>query len=82
MLPKWFEGYVGPHNETVQNPHTKIEVELTPEEVAMYDFIIGCEHYMAMMPQHSNDKSLHRDLSQAKEWFRQNNFNAYMDLID
>ncbi len=55
----------------VQNPFSGESYTLTPEEVAVYDYIKGCE----MMGDYD---SLRRGL----DWFMENNVDAYMTLLD
>ena len=53
--------------------------QLTAEELSMYDFIIGASNMMEMgfyMPK-TND-----DLRRGLDWFRKNNAEAYMILLD
>lgn len=62
---------VGKFNEEVKNPYTNESVLLEPLEVAVYDFIKGCE---SLKQWHSMDKAL--------DWFRAKNPKAYMVLLD
>ena len=62
---------VGENNETVENPYTGESVLLEPLEVAVYDFIKGCE---SLKQWDSMDKAL--------IWFRAKNPKAYMVLLD
>ena len=62
---------VGKFNEEVRNPYTNESVLLEPLEVAVYDFIKGCE---SLKQWHSMDKAL--------DWFRAKNPKAYMVLLD
>lgn len=34
---------IGLYNEIITNPFSKVEVDLCPEAVALYDFLRGCE---------------------------------------
>lgn len=70
-LPKWFNGTVYNTGDSVSNPFTGDSIELTAEELSMYDLIMGCQltrHYKLMQ------KSL--------DWFRRANPEAYMVLLD
>lgn len=62
---------IGTENEKVRNPFSGVEVELKPTEVALYDFIKGCE-----ITQHY-DK-----MQQGLALFAKLNVSAYMDLLD
>ena len=55
----------------VQNPFSGESTILTPDEVAVYDYLKGCELV-------GNYKGLRKAL----DWFRTNNGNAYMILLD
>jgi hypothetical protein len=58
-------------NVVVKNPFSGEGISLTPEEVAVYDYLKGCE--------------LMRDykgLQKGLDWFRSNNTKAYMVLLD
>jgi len=55
----------------VQNPFSGESYQLQPEEVAVYDYLKGCE----LMGDY---KGLQRGL----DWFRSNNAKAYMVLLD
>ena len=49
-LPAWFKGECYTHGDTVKNPFSGEEYELTSEELSMYDFIIGSQMVMEMTP--------------------------------
>ena len=55
----------------VRNPYSGETAVLTPEEVAVYDYIKGCE----MMADY---KGVRKGL----DWFSQQNPEAYMTLLD
>ena len=70
-LPKWFNGTVYNTGDSVSNPFTGDSIDLTAEELSMYDLIMGCQvtrHYKLMQ------KGL--------DWFRRANPEAYMVLLD
>ena len=71
QLPKWFDGQVYSEGDTVSNPFTGDSVELTAEELSMYDLIMGAQ----MLNQW---KVMQKGLS----WFRRENAEAYMVLLD
>jgi hypothetical protein len=56
---------------SVQNPFSGESCMLTPEEVAVYDYLKGCEMI-------GDYKGLRKSLN----WFRTNNSSAYMTLLD
>jgi hypothetical protein len=55
----------------VQNPFSGESIELQPDEVAVYDYLKGCE----LMGDYKN-------LRKCLDWFRRNNSEAYMVLLD
>ena len=80
-LPKWFNGELYARGETVTNPFTGESFELTAVELAIYDFIMGCNVVFARAPKRINDKII-KDFDRALTWFRINNPKAYMVLLD
>ena len=71
-LPKWFNGVLYTSGDTVTNPFSGDSYKLTPAELSMYDFIMGCQ--MTGMAQNEMIKAL--------SWFRKANPEAYMVLLD
>lgn len=55
----------------VQNPFSGESTMLTPDEVAVYDYLKGCE----LMRDY-------RGVQKGLDWFRKNNCEAYMILLD
>jgi hypothetical protein len=55
----------------VQNPFSGECIMLTPEEVAVYDYLKGCELI-----------GDHKGLRKGIDWFIDNNSDAYMVLLD
>ena len=43
-LPKWFDGVVYKEGDIVTNPFSGQQAILTPNELAMHNFIKGCEY--------------------------------------
>jgi len=80
-LPKWFNGALYSQGETVANPFTGEEIELTNVELSLYDFIMGCNMVFAKAPKRVNDDMI-KDFDRALTWFRINNPQAYMVLLD
>ena len=62
---------VGTANEVITNPFSGESWECTPDEVAVYDLIRGCELF-------GDYKTMRKCL----DWFRRNNPKAYMILLD
>jgi len=79
-LPKWFNGELYEEGSTVQNRFSGEEYELNAMELSMYDFVIGAIMTSEMLPNSSTQ--LVRDLRKGLDWFRMNNAEAYMILLD
>ena len=79
-LPKWFRGELYDKGDTVRNRFSGEEYELNNVELSMYDFIIGSTMVMEMAGgwQHTDVEELRKGL----DWFRMNNAEAYMVLLD
>ena len=79
-LPKWFRGELYDKGDTVRNRFSGEEYKLNNVELSMYDFIIGSTMVMEMTGgwQHTDVEELRKGL----DWFRQNNAEAYMVLLD
>ena len=80
-LPKWFNGTLYSQGETVSNPFTGEEIKLTNVELSIYDFIMGCNMLFSRGSHRVNDDMI-RDFDRALTWFRVNNPQAYMVLLD
>ena len=77
QLPKWFRGELYKEGGTVRNRFSGEEYELNNVELSMYDFIIGAS-IVAEMGLDTDITSLRKGL----DWFRKNNTEAYMVLLD
>ena len=79
-LPKWFNGELYEEGATVRNRFSGEEYELNAMELSMYDFIIGSTMVLEMAGgyKHTDVTDLRKGLS----WFRKNNAEAYMILLD
>ncbi len=78
-LPKWFQGEVYDEGAEVTNRFGGDSCYLTAEELSMYDFIIGASTLMEMGMY--SPKSID-DMRKGLNWFRKNNAEAYMKLLD
>ena len=78
-LPKWFNGQIYDKGETVSNPYTGESIDLTAEELSMYDFIKGAELVMAS---YSVNPKIVNEMRKGLDWFRRANPEAYMVLLD
>ena len=81
LLPKWFKGQCYTHGDTVRNPFSGDEYELTGPELSMYDFIMGSQLVMERMPRSVTPESV-KDFHKGLDWFRTKNAKAYMALLD
>ena len=79
-LPKWFRGELYGEGDTVRNRFSGEEYELNNVELSMYDFVIGASIVLEMSGgyRHTNVDELRKGL----DWFRMNNAEAYMVLLD
>jgi hypothetical protein len=78
-LPKWFKGDLYDEGELtlVQNRFSGDKCLLNNVELSMYDFVMGATICMEMgMPCNVTD------LRKGLDWFRKNNAEAYMILLD
>jgi hypothetical protein len=80
-LPKWFKGELYEEGDTVKNRFSGEEYKLTGAELSMYDFIIGSQLVMEMMP-HTIMPQQIKDFQKGLSWFRTHNAKAYMVLLD
>ena len=79
-LPKWFNGELYEEGATVQNRFSGEECELNNIELSMYDFVMGSTIVLEMAGgyKHTSVELLRKGL----DWFRMNNAEAYMVLLD
>ena len=80
-LPKWFKGQLYDKGDTVKNPFSGEEYELTNVELSMYDFIIGSQMVFEMAPNTVTPQKV-KDFQKGLDWFRKNNMDAYWKLLD
>lgn len=82
-LPKWFDGLKYSDGEEATNLYTGESILLNANELAMYDFIKGCEMLISIVG-HESDKaqSFISKMRKALDWFRVANPQAYMILLD
>ena len=80
QLPKWFKGELYEEGAVVRNRFGGDSIELNNIELSMYDFVIGSSIVMEMSGgyKHTNVNELRKGL----DWFRKNNPEAYMVLLD
>ena len=78
-LPKWFKGVLYTKGDNVTNPFSGEEIDLTAEELSMYDFVMGAEY---VLEARGYDEEIIKDMGKAISWIRKNNSKAYMVLLD
>ena len=77
QLPKWFKGELYEKGDVVRNRFGGGKIELNNVELSMYDFVIGATIIMEM----GLDTDI-VNLRKGLDWFRKNNPEAYMVLLD
>ena len=77
--PKWFQGQIYSEGGEVRNPFSGETYELNGLELSLYDFIIGSQ---MVFSQFEATKKQITDFDKALKWFRVNNPQAYMVLLD
>tara|TARA_R110002050_G_scaffold11508_1_gene38694 strand:+ start:110 stop:373 length:264 start_codon:yes stop_codon:yes gene_type:complete len=80
-LPNWFKGSLYNTGESVENPFSGEVYELNNVELSMYDFLTGCSILFSKSSNRVNDEMIN-DYQKGLRWFRQNNPEAYMALLD
>ena len=80
-LPKWFKGQLYDKGDTVRNPFSGEEYKLNNVELSMYDFIIGSQLVFERVPHMVTEQKV-KDFQKGLAWFRKNNAEAYMVLLD
>jgi hypothetical protein len=78
--PKWFQGQIYSEGGEVTNPFSRETYELNALELSLYDFIIGSQMVFGSLPY--ADEVMVKDFDKALRWFRVNNPEAYMVLLD
>jgi hypothetical protein len=80
-IPKWFKGTIYKEGEEVVNPFSGQYYTLNGLELSIYDFIIGSQHVFEVAPRSVTPKQVN-EFQKALNWFRKNNVEAYMVLLD
>lgn len=80
-LPKWFDGQVYEIGDEVRNPFSGETCLLTAEELSMYDLIKGAEMALHMGVAMDREQC-YSIMEKGGRWFRKNNPEAYMILLD
>jgi phosphoenolpyruvate carboxylase len=80
-VPKWFKGMIYDQGETITNKYSNQSYTLNGLELSMYDFIMGTQYVMEVAPNTITPAQV-SDFQKAITWFRKNNPEAYMVLLD
>ena len=78
-LPKWFTGELYDKGAEVTNRFGGDSCHLNNVELSMYDFIMGATQMLEMGIVR---QGVRNDLIKGLDWFRKNNSEAYMILLD
>ena len=78
-IPKWFNGDIYSEGYEVRNPFSGETYELNGLELSLYDFIMGSQ---MVFSQFEATRKQISDFDKALRWFRVNNPEAYMVLLD
>ena len=81
-LPEWFTGELYTEGEDVKNRFSGESYKLNNVELSMYDFIMGAVMMSEVRPPDNQDEQMITDLRKGLDWFRMNNAEAYMVLLD
>ena len=76
-LPSWFNGELYKEGGIVRNRFSGEEYELNNVELSMYDFIMG-----SVIMSEMGMTDVVPNLRKGLDWFRKNNPEAYMVLLD
>lgn len=80
-VPKWFQGMIYDQGEEVTNPFTGLCYTLNAIELSIYDYIMGSNYIFEVAPKTVTKKQI-GEFQKALKWFRVNNSEAYMVLLD
>ena len=89
-IPDWFYGDIYEKGAEVTNRFGGDSCYLNNIELSIYDFAIGASMYLEHIPNsvklsgrmQQKNKDLMQDLIKALDWFKYNNAEAYMKLLD
>ena len=80
-MPKWFKGMIYDQGEEVTNSFSGDSYELNGLELSIYDYIMGSQYIFEVAPKTVTQKQI-SEFQKALTWFRVNNSEAYMVLLD
>jgi len=80
-VPKWFQGVIYDQGEEVTNSFSGDSYKLNGLELSIYDYIMGSQYIFEVAPKTVTQKQI-GEFQKALTWFRVNNSEAYMVLLD
>jgi hypothetical protein len=80
-IPKWFQGTIYDQGEEVTNSFSGECYTLNALELSIYDYIMGSNYIFEVAPKTVTQKQI-GEFQKALTWFRVNNTEAYMVLLD
>ncbi len=80
-IPKWFQGTIYDQGEEVTNVFSGERYTLNALELSIYDYIMGSQYVFEVAPKTVTKKQI-GEFQKALTWFRVNNTEAYMVLLD
>ena len=78
-FPMWFTGQIYDEGAEVTNKFSGEKFTLNRIELSIYDFIMGANH---VGEAYGWPRDLVEDMRKGLAWFRKNNPEAYMKLLD
>jgi hypothetical protein len=83
-VPNWFIGEVYEKGAVVKNPYSGRTCELNNIELSIYDYVIGLSNIIQSLGGVLEPKtgSFQKEMAKGISWFRNNNAEAYMILLD
>ena len=82
VMPEWFNGKIYSEGGKVTNPFTGHSIELTAEELSMYDFIWGVTMIFSDSDTPDMPDKIYSAYRKGIDWFLKENPEAYMILLD
>lgn len=76
---------LGDEPQMIRNPFSGASIELDPQEIAVYDVVMGSTvtaEKMSAQGEHKQAERLYKDVRKGIDWFRKHNPKAYMVLLD
>jgi hypothetical protein len=71
-LPEWFDGTIYNEGDTLINPETNEELEISNVELSIHDFVMGSEMIIEMMGNKS-PKDLIKYRDEGLKWLKNSN---------